>query len=612
APKDFRNATYNFGPTVTSGAFTFGRWDKTSQVVLNANPKFYGGRPNLDQYVIKNAPDSIATVHQLKDGELDGGGIDPSLWEDTATATNLNRIRFQGPGWEWYGYQVDPNNPKGRASGRIFSDKSVRQALYMAVDRQKLADRVYFKQAVPAPSILAATSWALSSDVPKYPYDPSKAKAMLDAAGWAVGADGVRAKGGVKLAFDIITNQGNKTRESVVQVLAESWKAIGANATVKLITFSEYTKTRQTLDFDVVMGGITYGVDPSDINSMYEAKFIGKSANRMGYRNSQVDDLLEKAVITTDRAKRKDLYVQVQKIVMEDMPVGPLVLGQSLWGINKRVQNFTPGPFNRYQARPWLKDGGVTYGKCSPTAPGDGSGMLGRYVARRALVAVVVLLGVTVITFGLMHSTGGDYVPGVNYDNPHLRTETITAIRHEYGLDQPWWVQYGLWLWNVLHLDFGRSMIDGAPVTDHIVQRLPNTLELTVAAILFGVALSIPAGVVSALRRGERLAHSLTTMSVAGFAVPEFWLGLMVILLFGVIPAQRLGVPLLPTSGAYDPLAGGFDPLDRLTHLVLPAVVLGFAYLSIWSRFTRSSMLEVLSQDYVRTARAKGMGERRV
>jgi len=363
APKDFRNATYNFGPTVTSGAFTFGRWDKTSQVVLNANPKFYGGRPNLDQYVIKNAPDSIAIVNQLKTGELDVGGIDPSLWEDTATATNLNRIRFQGPGWEWYGYQVDPNNPKGRASGRIFSDKSVRQALYMAVDRQKLADRVYFKQAVPATSILPATSWALSSDVPKYPYDPSKAKAMLDAAGWAVGADGVRAKGGVKLAFDIITNQGNKTRESVVQVLAESWKAIGANATVKLITFSEYTKTRQTLDFDVVMGGITYGVDPSDINSMYEAKFIGKSANRMGYRNSQVDDLLEKAVITTDRAKRKDLYVQVQKIVMEDMPVGPLVLGQSLWGINKRVQNFTPGPFNRYQARPWLKDVWVTDGK---------------------------------------------------------------------------------------------------------------------------------------------------------------------------------------------------------------------------------------------------------
>jgi peptide/nickel transport system substrate-binding protein len=363
SPKDFRNTPYNFAPNVTSGAFTFDRWDKDAQIVLNANPKHYLGRPNLDRYVIKKVADTIAIANQLKTGELDVGGIDPSLWEDMATANNVNRLKFQGPGWEWYGYQVDPNNPKGRVGGKIFNDKSVRQALFMALDRQKLADRVYYKLAVPATSILPATSWALASDVPKYNYDPNKAKQMLDAAGWAVGSDGTRAKGGLKFTFEIITNQGNKTRESVVQVLSEQWKQIGVDCKVKLITFSEYTKTRQTLDFDMVMGGITYGVDPSDINSMYQSKFIGKSANRMGYRNSQVDEMLDKAVGLTDRAKRKEIYVQVQKIVMEDMPVGPLVLGQSLWGISKRVQGFTPGPFNRFQARPWLKDVWVSDGK---------------------------------------------------------------------------------------------------------------------------------------------------------------------------------------------------------------------------------------------------------
>jgi peptide/nickel transport system permease protein len=114
------------------------------------------------------------------------------------------------------------------------------------------------------------------------------------------------------------------------------------------------------------------------------------------------------------------------------------------------------------------------------------------------------------------------------------------------------------------------------------------------------------------MRRGSRVDHALTTLSVAGFAVPEFWLGLMLILLFGVIPAQRFGAPILPTSGAFDPIQGGTDIIDRLSHLILPATVLGFFYLSIWSRFTRSSMLEVLSQDYVRTARAKGMSQRRV
>ncbi len=238
--------------------------------------------------------------------------------------------------------------------------------------------------------------------------------------------------------------------------------------------------------------------------------------------------------------------------------------------------------------------------------------MLLKYLARRVLVAIPVVLGVTAVTFLLMHATGGDYVPGVNFDNPRLREETVRAIRHDYGLDQPWYVQYVLWLWNVVHLDFGRSMIDGSRVSEHIVQRLPNTLELTVAAIVLGVLVSIPLGVTSALRRGTGVDNTFTVLSVAGFAIPEFWLGLMLILLFGVIPAQQLGAPLLPTSGAFDPISGGIDPLDRVTHLVLPAAVLGFAYLSIWSRYTRSSMLETLSQDYVRTARAKGMSERRV
>jgi len=238
--------------------------------------------------------------------------------------------------------------------------------------------------------------------------------------------------------------------------------------------------------------------------------------------------------------------------------------------------------------------------------------MLWKYLVRRVIIAIPVVIGVTLVTFALMHATGGDYIPGVNYDNPHLSEQTVNNIRHEYGLDQPWWVQYGLWVWNIAHLDFGRSMLDGSRVSDHILQRLPNTLELTVAAIVLGILIAIPLGVGSAVRRGTRIDNLFTTVAVAGVAIPEFWFALLLILLFGVIPAQKFGAPLLPTSGAYDPIIGGGDILDRLVHLVLPAGVLAFAYLSVWSRFTRSSMIEVLSLDFVRTARAKGMGERRV
>jgi peptide/nickel transport system permease protein len=153
-------------------------------------------------------------------------------------------------------------------------------------------------------------------------------------------------------------------------------------------------------------------------------------------------------------------------------------------------------------------------------------------------------------------------------------------------------------------------MIDGSPVMSHILERLPNTLELTGTAILLGILVSIPLGVTGALRRGGKLDHAFTVLSVAGFAVPQFWLGLLLILVFSVTLEQH-GLPWLPSSGATSPLGGG-DILDRLEHLIMPATVLSFFYLSLWSRFTRSSMLEVLSQDYIRTARAKGMSERRV
>jgi peptide/nickel transport system permease protein len=162
-----------------------------------------------------------------------------------------------------------------------------------------------------------------------------------------------------------------------------------------------------------------------------------------------------------------------------------------------------------------------------------------------------------------------------------------------------------------VHGDFGRSMTDGSTVSSHIFDRLPATLELTVTAILLGIVISIPLGVTGALRRGSKLDHFFTALSVGGFAVPAFWLGLILILIFSV-QFQAWGLPFLPSGGVITPGTEGGDLLDRLVHLIMPATVLSFVYISIWSRFTRSSMLEVLGQDYVRTARAKGMTERRV
>jgi peptide/nickel transport system permease protein len=235
--------------------------------------------------------------------------------------------------------------------------------------------------------------------------------------------------------------------------------------------------------------------------------------------------------------------------------------------------------------------------------------MLAKYVARRVLASVVVVLGVTAITLALMKTTSGSYVPGIDL-NPSLRPEDIARLRADLGLDRPGWEWYLTWIWGVLHGDFGHSMIDGSTVMSHVADRLPNTIELTGTAILIGVLIAIPVGVIGALRHGSKTDHTMTVVSVAGFAVPQFWMGLILILIFSVTLEQH-GLPWLPSSGAYAAVNGG-DIFDRLEHLILPATVLSFFYISTWSRFIRSSMLEVLSQDYIRTARAKGMSERRV
>jgi len=235
--------------------------------------------------------------------------------------------------------------------------------------------------------------------------------------------------------------------------------------------------------------------------------------------------------------------------------------------------------------------------------------MLAKYVARRFLASLVVVLGVTLITLVLMDRTRGTYVPGIDL-NPALRPEDIARLRADLGLDRPFYIWYLTWIWGVVHGDFGRSMIDGSTVMSHILDRLPNTLELTGTAILIGIVIAIPVGVIGALRHGSKADHTLTVVSVAGFAVPQFWMGLILILIFSVTLEQH-GLPWLPSSGAYSAVNGG-DFIDRVEHLILPATVLSFFYMSTWSRFIRSSMLEVLSQDYIRTARAKGMSERRV
>jgi peptide/nickel transport system permease protein len=232
-----------------------------------------------------------------------------------------------------------------------------------------------------------------------------------------------------------------------------------------------------------------------------------------------------------------------------------------------------------------------------------------RFIVRRIVTTVPVLFGVTLATFALLHATSGSWVPGLEL-NPYLTAEDIARLRRNLGLDDPFHVQYLRWVTGLLHGDFGQSMTDSSPVIRHILDRLPNTLLLTITGLVLGLLIAIPVGIVAARRRGTKIDNFLTLLSVAGVSVPSFWLALIMILIFS-ITLQSWGLPWLPSGGAVSTRGGG-DLWDRILHLIMPASALAFFHVAVWSRFIRSSMLEALSQDYIRTARSKGLSERQV
>src|SRR4051794_4919904 len=216
------------------------------------------------------------------------------------------------------------------------------------------------------------------------------------------------------------------------------------------------------------------------------------------------------------------------------------------------------------------------------------------YVARRILIAIPVLLGITIIGFAALSLAPGD--PLTARMDPSLLSRLshadLEARRHALGLDQPIPVQYLNWLVAALHGDFGYSIATGHSIADEVVPRIGPTLWLMGCALVITIFVGIPLGVLSAVRQYSRLDYSLTGLSLGMAAIPTFVLGLAAIYVFGVY------IPILPTSGV-GTLGADFSFTDRVAHVILPAMVLGLANAAPLMRYTRSSMLEVLASEYI-------------
>ncbi|HUP45343.1 MAG TPA: ABC transporter permease [Thermoanaerobaculia bacterium] len=228
------------------------------------------------------------------------------------------------------------------------------------------------------------------------------------------------------------------------------------------------------------------------------------------------------------------------------------------------------------------------------------------YIVRRLIYAVLTFVGITVATFALIHSVPGD--PVTLYSGRlHASPAVIEAIRREHHLDEPLPAQYLHWLRGVVSLDFGRSIDNRRPVTAEIVRRLPNTLLLNGLALALAAAIGIPVGLWSARRPGRLLDRATAVTFFLLYSLPSFWVALLLMQWLSV----RLGwLPLFGMTGAdYELLSGPEKLWDRARHLALPVITLTYGQLAIFARFSRSAAYEVIRQDFITTARAKGVGE---
>lgn len=230
-----------------------------------------------------------------------------------------------------------------------------------------------------------------------------------------------------------------------------------------------------------------------------------------------------------------------------------------------------------------------------------------RFIIRRLLYAIPTLIGISIITFLIAHLSPGDPIRLYTFGDPNVTPADIERLREELGLNKPLPLQYVDWISRVVQGDFGDSIIyRGQTAMSLIAVRIPNSLQLAVVALLLSLFIGVPLGVIAALNRGKAIDQFARIFSTVGFAIPAFWLGFILIIVMSV------HLRLLPSQGMLTIGKDQWDLADRLKHIIMPAFVLALGGIANYSRIMRTETLEVINQDYIRTARAKGLFEQTV
>ena len=344
-------APENNAPPVASGPFKFKEWRKGDQVILVRNDNYFKGAPYIDEFVLKVVADTNVLAAQLKTGELTAGTITPTDIAGFQGEDRLKMYKWQANSYTYIGWRG--NNP----NVGFLADKRVRQALSYGVDTAAVVQSVLLGEGAKQIQHHPNVSWAAApeKDLSAYNYDKAKAEELLKQAGFAKGADGIFAKDGKPLAISIVTNQGNKTRETFLQVATEQYKQIGVKITPKVEAFESLVPklTGGSAEIEAVIIGWSLSADPDSFTIWHSSNVASPTKagnNFVGYANPEVDKLIEQGRNGPDcsQAARQKVYQQMNKILNDDAPYMFGFSPKTIMVADGRIQGIDPGTFNLY------------------------------------------------------------------------------------------------------------------------------------------------------------------------------------------------------------------------------------------------------------------------
>lgn len=337
---------------VGTGPYKLVEWQSGEKIVLESNPDYFEGQPYIKRVVYRIIPDTATQFLELQTGSLDFMGLSPLQYDrqtDTAAFRRLyNKYRYLNFGYTYLGYNL--RRP-------LFQDKRVRKALSFAINKQEIIDGVLLGYGVAATGPYKPDTWVYNPNVPRYDYNPEKARALLAESGWSDSDnDGILDKDGQKFSFVIVTNQGNDLRSKTGEIIQRRFKDIGVEVKLRVIEWATFLKEFiNPGNFDATILGWSGGPEPDQYNIWHSSKTGPRQLNFIKFENAEVDKLLEEGRRVFDQQQRKAYYDRFQEVLAEEQPYTFLYVGEALPAISKRFRGVDPAPAGiRYNFTEWF------------------------------------------------------------------------------------------------------------------------------------------------------------------------------------------------------------------------------------------------------------------